>query len=160
MKLSNRAIYGIRALFDLAYHGGQGPVQIREIAEREDIPLRFLEQIFQDLRRAELVESKRGPKGGFLLSREPKDITLAQALEALEDAPQFYSPGEEAVSPSSAAQSDRGAPACWLVPDAVCAQAFAEISRMFKGITLADIMERGEELGLQRDCYESFTYVI
>jgi Rrf2 family protein len=158
MKLSNRAIYGIRALFDLAYHGGQGPVQIREIAEREDIPLRFLEQIFQDLRRAELVESKRGPKGGFLLSREPREISLALALEALEDAPQFYSPGEDGATPTT--PQDKGASASWIVPDAVCAQAFAEISRMFKEITLADIMERGEEFGLQRDCYESFTYVI
>ena len=155
MKLSNRAIYGIRALFDLAYHGGQGPVQLREIADREEIPLRFLEQIFQDLRRAELVESKRGPKGGFLLSREPSEISLSQALEALEDAPELYSPGEDSPTDSGGEH-----PASWRIPDAVCAQAFAEISRLFKEISLADIMERGDEFGLRRDCYESFTYVI
>jgi Rrf2 family protein len=69
MRLSTKTRYGVRAMFDIAFHHqGQANIaaQAKEIARREEIPLRYLEQIFQDLKRAGLVESKRGPRGGVL----------------------------------------------------------------------------------------------
>src|SRR5690554_6060023 len=89
MRLSNRAIYGLRAIFDLAYHGAGEPTQVREIAERAQVPVRFLEQIFLDLKRAGLVESKRGPRGGYLLVADPQALTLAQVFGALADLPEL-----------------------------------------------------------------------
>lgn len=164
MKLSNRAIYGLRALFDLAYHGGGRPTQLREVAEREDIPVRFLEQIFQDLKRAELVESRRGPKGGYVLTRQPEEISLLETLEALEDAPE-YAPlsdddpsGADSAGPQAPSQ-DASTPS-WRVTDEVCAELFDELRARFAQITLAEMAQRAEELGVPCECYERFVYVI
>jgi len=63
VKLSNKGRYGVRAIFDIAFHNEGRATQIKEIAERQAIPPRFLEQIFQDLKRAGLVASRRGPRG-------------------------------------------------------------------------------------------------
>ena len=82
MKLSTKTRYGVRAVFDIAYHNQGRPTQARDIARRQDVPLRYLEQIFQELRRANLVDAKRGPKGGYFLSRTPESITLGDDVPA------------------------------------------------------------------------------
>jgi Rrf2 family protein len=84
MRFSLQVQYAICGSFDLAYNGGGGPVQIRVISERQAIPVRYLEQIFQRLRRAGLVDSKRGPGGGYTLARVPEEISLREIVEALE----------------------------------------------------------------------------
>jgi Rrf2 family protein len=84
MRLSHQVQYAICGVFDIAYNGHGEPVQIRVISERQAIPGRYLEQIFQRLRRAGLVTSKRGPGGGYSLSRSPARITLRDVIEAVE----------------------------------------------------------------------------
>lgn len=84
MRLSQKAQYAICGVFDLAYNGESSPVQVRVIGERQRIPARYLEQIFQDLRRADLVQGKRGPGGGYVLTRAPAEITLRDIVEAVE----------------------------------------------------------------------------
>ncbi len=84
MRLSLQAQYAICGVFDLAYNGHGEPIQVRVIGERQGIPARYLEQIFQRLRRGGLVRSKRGPGGGYTLAREPEAITLRQIVEAVE----------------------------------------------------------------------------
>ena len=84
MRFSHQVQYAICGVFDLAYNGRGEPVQIRVISERQAIPGRYLEQIFQRLRRAGLVTSKRGPGGGYTLSRSPARITLRDVVEAVE----------------------------------------------------------------------------
>jgi len=84
MKLSTRGRYGIHAMFDLALQGGEGPVPIKAIAERQGIPEAYLEQLVAVLKRAELVTSTRGAQGGYMLSRSPGEITVGQILRALE----------------------------------------------------------------------------
>ncbi|MBW2314422.1 MAG: Rrf2 family transcriptional regulator [Deltaproteobacteria bacterium] len=84
MRWSLQVQYGVYAMFDLAYNGRETPVQVRVIGERQQIPTRYLEQIFQRLRRARLVEGKRGPGGGYRLSRAPAEITLLDIVEAIE----------------------------------------------------------------------------
>jgi Rrf2 family protein len=84
MQFSNQVQYAICGAFDLAYNGRGEPVQIRVISERQAIPSRYLEQIFRRLRRAGLVTSKRGPGGGYTLSRPPARITLREVIEAVE----------------------------------------------------------------------------
>ena len=84
MRLSLQVQYAICGSFDLAYNGGGEPVQIRVISQRQAIPSRYLEQIFQRLRRAGLIRSKRGPGGGYTLARLPSEISLHEIVEALE----------------------------------------------------------------------------
>lgn len=84
MRLSAKTQYGVRALFDIAFHGDGAPVQAKDIAARQDIPLRYLEQIFQELRRAGLVESRRGPRGGYVLGRPAEDIRIGDVMRALQ----------------------------------------------------------------------------
>ena len=69
MKLSTKSRYGVRAMFDMAYHAGNLPAQIKDISRRQNISPRYLEQIFQDLKKAGLLKSRRGPQGGYSLSR-------------------------------------------------------------------------------------------
>lgn len=84
MRVSSRADYGVRALFDLALHFGQGPVQSREIAARQGVPEAYLHQVLGALNRAGLVRSTRGPAGGHELAKEPREISLWDILVALD----------------------------------------------------------------------------
>lgn len=84
MKLSTRSRYGLKAMFDLAYHAGEGPVVLRNIAARQAIPEQYLEQIFVLLRRAGLVKSIRGPQGGYVLLEPPDAVTVGRVIGALE----------------------------------------------------------------------------
>jgi len=84
MKLSTRSRYGTRILVDLARHNDQGPVQIGDISKRQDISVKYLEQLIRPLKQADLVSSVRGPKGGHLLAKKPDDITLGQIVRLFE----------------------------------------------------------------------------
>ena len=84
MRLSRQVQYAHCGIFDLAYNGSSGPVRVQTIGERQRIPHRFLEQIFQRLRKAELVAGKRGPGGGYVLTRAPERISLREIVEAIE----------------------------------------------------------------------------
>src|SRR3712207_5786002 len=84
MRVSSRADYGVRALFDLAQRYGRGPTQSRDIAARQDVPEAYLHQVLGALNRAGLVRSTRGPQGGHELARDPRDITLWDILMVLD----------------------------------------------------------------------------
>lgn len=84
MRLTAKSEYGLLAAIDLACNHGPEPVSAREIAERREIPPRFLEQLLVSLRRADLVTAVRGAKGGFTLRRDPSEITVLDVVEALE----------------------------------------------------------------------------
>jgi len=102
VRLALQVQYAICGVFDLAYNGQGEPVRMREIGARQGIPARYLEQIFQRLRRAGLVTSKRGPGGGYLLARPAAEITLRHVVEAVEGplAEAFAgAPGREARTP-------------------------------------------------------------
>jgi Rrf2 family transcriptional regulator, iron-sulfur cluster assembly transcription factor len=84
MKLSTRSRYGVRILVDLARNSNQGPVQMGEISKRQDISVKYLEQLIRPLKQANMVNSVRGPKGGHLLTKKPEDITLGQIVRLFE----------------------------------------------------------------------------
>jgi len=84
MKISMKADYGIRALLDLAEHYGDAPVPSHDIAARQHVPGPFLDQLLMTLRRAGLVRSTRGPRGGHVLGHPPEEITLGHAVDILE----------------------------------------------------------------------------
>jgi Rrf2 family protein len=84
MIFSTKAEYGVRVMVELARRGGEQPVALTEIADHEGLPLAYLEHLVARLRRAGLVESRRGAHGGYLLTRDPARITMAAVVEALE----------------------------------------------------------------------------
>lgn len=84
MKLSTKSRYGLRAMLVLAMHQGNQPVMTREIAEKQNLPPTYLEQLMLSLRKAGLVTATRGAKGGYVLGRSPETISLAGIIQALE----------------------------------------------------------------------------
>jgi Rrf2 family protein len=84
MRLTARSEYGLLALIDLGVRYGKGPVSARGVAERQGIPLKFLEQLLAAMRKAGLVSACRGARGGFTLTREPERISVLEVVEALE----------------------------------------------------------------------------
>lgn len=84
MRCSTRGDYGLRALIELADHYGQGPLQCSEIALRRHVPEQYLDQLLTTLRKAGLVRSQRGPAGGHELARDPAEMSVYDAIVALE----------------------------------------------------------------------------
>ncbi|MBI4209260.1 MAG: Rrf2 family transcriptional regulator [Deltaproteobacteria bacterium] len=84
LKISTKARYSVRAVFDMAYHNAGEPSRVREISERQGISARYLEQIFQSLRRGGILKSRRGPHGGYYLSRSLSEIKVADVIRAAE----------------------------------------------------------------------------
>jgi Rrf2 family transcriptional regulator, cysteine metabolism repressor len=84
MMFSTRSEYGVRVMIQLARRRGSGPVPLTGIAEAESLPLAYLEQLVSRLRKADLVASTRGAHGGYELSRDPAEITMAEVVQALE----------------------------------------------------------------------------
>ena len=85
MRLSTKGRFAVTAMLDLALHGAEGPVTLAGISERQKISLSYLEQLFGKLRRRELVESVRGPGGGYTLAREASRVTVAEIVCAVEE---------------------------------------------------------------------------
>lgn len=85
MELNTKGRYAVMALADLAKHGGTSAVPLSAVAERQQLSLAYLEQIFQRLRRAGLVESARGRSGGYVLARPAGDIRVAEIMAAVEE---------------------------------------------------------------------------
>ncbi|MGD9123509.1 MAG: Rrf2 family transcriptional regulator [Desulfarculaceae bacterium] len=84
MKLSTRGRYGVRAMLELAMQSGEGPVPLRDLAARQEISAKYLEQLLIPLKGAGLVKSVRGARGGYMLAKEPPTITLYEIVRSLE----------------------------------------------------------------------------
>src|SRR5256885_1276568 len=155
MKLSTKTRYAVRAVFDIAYHGRGHATQARDIARRQEVPLRYLEQIFQELKRAKLVEGKRGPTGGYSLARPAERITIGDVLRAvhgpiellIDDAPGDSlgdSPRSDGDGGSAAVSANRR------VAATVWSELARKIGACFDDVSVRDLGLRGEALGLHR----------
>jgi len=91
---SSRCDYALRAMLELGKRMGMGPIRVTEIAEAQDAPARFLEAILADLKKAGLVESRRGVKGGYWLGRSPDQIKVAEVIRHI-DGPFVGVPSDE-----------------------------------------------------------------
>jgi Rrf2 family transcriptional regulator, iron-sulfur cluster assembly transcription factor len=140
MKLSTKTRYGVRAVFDIAYHNSGRPTQARDIARRQEVPLRYLEQIFQELRRAHLVAAKRGPRGGYYLARAPEAITLGDVVRAVQGPIELLAPEDETPRKSRSK----------LAPASIWKELARKIGDAFDGVTIRDLVARGEALGIHR----------
>ena len=84
LAITAKSPYAVRALAELSRSGGAGPVPLAEIARRRDLPVQFLEGLFGTLRRAGILHSQRGVKGGFSFARQPDEVTVLEVVELLE----------------------------------------------------------------------------
>lgn len=85
MRLTTKGRFAVTAMLDLALRGGKSPVTLAGISERQDISLSYLEQLFSRLRRHELVESVRGPGGGYYLARSLENVSVADIIRAVDE---------------------------------------------------------------------------
>ena len=107
MKLSTRARYGTKALLELSLHWGKGPVLLKNIARRQQIPLPYLEHLIRPLVKEGIIKSTRGTRGGVLLLKPPKEVILSEVIQLLEgsiapvacvDNPELYSRSDICVT--------------------------------------------------------------
>lgn len=134
VKLSREEQYGIMALVDLAYNLNGGPAQVRQIAKRQKIPQRFLEQIFAKLRQADVVVGKRGPRGGYSLAKDPKNIKLEEVMRALR--------------PKLQEDQRTDAPALAELIDVVWSEIEGSFQSTLRGVSLENLCERAKQLGI------------
>lgn len=97
MKMSTKGRYAVMAMIDIAVHSGGTPVSLADIAARQDISHEYLEQLFGRLRKAKLVESARGPGGGYRLARDKSMILVAEIIAAVDEELQFTRCNGDAV---------------------------------------------------------------
>lgn len=154
MRLSTKSRYGLRALFDMAYHAGTLPAQIKDISRRQNISPRYLEQIFQDLKRGGLLKSRRGPQGGYLLARKPHEISVCDIVTAAE--------GEMALVDCVKEKACKKE--CEFNNNCVTQRVWSEASKILNdylaSVTLKDLCDKGKELGMQKELDHRFMYYI
>lgn len=155
MRLSTKSRYGLRALFDMAYHAGSLPAQIKDISRRQSISPRYLEQIFQDLKRGGLLKSRRGPQGGYFLARKPHEITVYQIIMAAE--------GEMALV--DCVKSGKGCKKeCELEAECVTQKVWREASKRLndylESVTLKDLCDDAQKMGVEKELDHRFMYFI
>jgi|TARA_B100000768_G_scaffold87694_1_gene82404 Rrf2 family iron-sulfur cluster assembly transcriptional regulator len=85
MKLTTKSRYAVTAMLDIAYHNQGSPISLPEIAERQNISLSYLEQLFSRLKKSGLVESIKGPGGGYKLSKGADDIVISDVIQAVDE---------------------------------------------------------------------------
>lgn len=154
MKLSNKGRYAIGALFDIAFYNAGRATQVKDIAAREAIPPRFLEQIFQDLKRAGIVASKRGPQGGYTLARSAREIRLGDVVRALE--------GPLALGDPKPEPGHRRKPGADTkrVTESVLGDLSQRVEACFDAVTIADLCTRADDMGIARPAVQRIVYSI
>jgi len=154
MRLSTKSRYGVRAIFDIAYHSGGLPTQIKEISRRQGVTPRYLEQIFQKLKRAGIVKSIRGPKGGYYLAQKPQNIAVSDVIRAM----------EESMEPVFCARPPKGRKKCrresHCVAQLVWREAGQRISEYFNSVSIEKMCEMAKELGMEKQLDHRFMYFI
>ena len=139
MKISTRTRYGIRATIELANHSQQGPLQLRVIAERQGISVKYLEQLMAVLRSAGLVRSVRGAKGGYTLARPATDIKLSDVFHCLE-------------GPVATAECVDNQDFCQRAIDCVARLLWnrveVAINEVLDAVTLQDLVDQAKEPGI------------
>jgi len=138
LKLSTRGEYGLRAMFDLAQHFGEGPTSLKSVAERQDISEHYLEQLIASLRKSGLVRSIRGAQGGYILAREPAEITVGDVIRVLEGpiAPMDCVNEEEAESCNRAS---------YCITKGIWERLRDSVNSVLDSITLQDMCDEAEK---------------
>jgi Rrf2 family protein len=142
-------------MFDIAYHGRGGPSKVEHIASREDIPQKYLEQILVRLKKAGLLTSRRGPKGGYCLVDRPDEITIGTVVRAIEgETPHecCYETDQEVIDKCDFTNK--------CITAAVWRDLATEVNKVLDSATIGDICSRADRFGLGREGDANFVYII
>lgn len=154
MRLTTKSRYGARAIFDIAYHFAGVPVQIKDISKRQEISQRYLEQIFQKLKRANVVKSVRGPGGGYILAKDPNKITIGDIIKAM----------REPIDPvfcidDKTKKNKNCSRAKQCVTRLIWREAGEKVTEFFDSVTIYDLCEKARNMGVKKDMHP-FDYSI
>ena len=145
MKLSTQSRYGVRAIFDIALHSGGLRTQVKDIAQRQKISPRYLEQIFQKLKKAGIVGGKRGPSGGYFLRKDPIEITVGEIIRVTE--------GD--LTPVPCEGGGKSNQACdragECVAQIIWKEAGNKLNEYFDSITIEQLCRMAQGMGLRRE---------
>lgn len=131
MRISTKGRHAVMAMVDLACHGGEKPVPLAEVAQRQMISLSYLEQLVAKLKKNGLVKSMRGPGGGYVLAQSPDVMTVYQIVMAVDTTPQ-----RDKVSPQGETQTARK------LTDYLWQNMNAEVQKFLKSVTLGSVVQR------------------
>jgi len=154
MRLSTKSRYGVRAIFDIAYHSEGLETQVKDISRRQGISPRYIEQIFQKLRKAGIIGSKRGPLGGYFLNKKPVEITVGEIIRVTEG-------GIEPVLCLDPEDSDKPCDRLGeCVTRLIWSEAGSRLREYFDSVTIQDLCRRAQEIGLKKELDRRFMYYI
>jgi Rrf2 family protein len=145
--MSKKLLYAIEAVVDIAYNAGSLPVQSKDITERQGIPRRYLEQVLQQLVRAGILTGVRGPRGGYLLARERRRITVGEITRVV-----GLGDTEEATEPPS----DLGHKVVWPMWTGF----EAEMMGRLDAVTVEDLCLRANAAGIRSEAAERLDFII
>lgn len=158
MRLSTKSRYGLRAMFDIAYNCGSTPAQIQDISRRQQISPRYLEQIFQNLKRAGILKSKRGPKGGYCLAKNPDEVTVLEILNATEQDVLLVDCA--GVTPKKSKRKSECPFEGNCVTQSVWEEANTLLNQLFSGMTLQTLCQRAHDMGIKKEIDPRVMYYI
>lgn len=155
MRITTTSRYGVRALFDVAYHGGGQPTQIKDISRRQKISQRYLEQIFNRLLKAGLLTSRRGPRGGYMLARDPSQISVGDIISAAQG---------PIVPVRCLCGEDAGEKVCDILNECVTRDVWGETQKLlvdyYNSVSVADLCALARKHGISRELDHKYMYFI
>lgn len=150
IRLPRKLLYAVEAVLDIAYNAGSQPVQSKDITARQGIPRRYLEQVLQQLVRARILNGVRGPRGGYLLARERRRISLGditRVISAIE-----RNGNGQAGEPGS----ELGAKVVWPLWDDLQEDILERLDR----ITIEDLCLRANAAGIESEAARRLDFII
>lgn len=148
MMLSKKLFYAVEAVLYIAYNAGRGPIASRDIAARQGLPPRYLEQLMQRLVRAGILRGVRGPHGGYLLARERRRIAVGDICECLNE------------NDDNGEQGYGGTPLGSRIVAPVWEKAHAQTMEYLKQVSLADLCEQALDKQIRKDSEEKLDFAI
>jgi Rrf2 family protein len=154
MRLSTQSRYGVRAIFDIAYHSEGLETQVKDISRRQGISARYIEQIFQKLKKAGIIGSKRGPSGGYFLNKKPEEISIGEVVRVTEGS----------INPVVCLDRKSSKPLCDRLEECVTRviwnEAANRLKEYFDSVTIKDLCQMAKEKGIKKEFDKKFMYYI
>jgi Rrf2 family transcriptional regulator, iron-sulfur cluster assembly transcription factor len=154
MKLLTQTRYGVRAIFDIAYHSEGLESQVKDISRRQAISARYLEQIFQKLKKAGIVGAKRGPSGGYFLAKKPEEITIGEIVRVTEGN----------LDPVLCLNPNESRESCDRLTECVTRLVWNEAGNRLKeyldSVTIQDLCNMAQKMGVKKELDRRFMYYI
>jgi Rrf2 family protein len=154
MRLSTKSRYGVRAIFDIAYHSEGLETQVNDISRRQEISPRYIEQIFQKLKKAGIIGSKRGPKGGYFLVKKPEEITVGEIIRVTEGDidPVLCLDPEDPDQPCGRSKE--------CVTRIIWNEAGNRLKEYFDSVTIRNLCDNAQEMGIKKEMRGRLMYYI